>query len=51
MIGSPASARGADQDFGGNGEFLVEIANHIEGERTLALHNLINARALANDPN
>src|ERR1700735_773032 len=49
MIGSAASPRWADQDFGWDVEFLMEIANHIEGEWALALHNLINARALSND--
>jgi hypothetical protein len=47
--GSPAPARGADQDLGRNAEFLMEIANHIQGKWTLALHHLINACALAND--
>ena len=45
---TPCSNR-ANQDLGRNSESLMEAADHLERKRTLAVHNLMNPTAPADD--
>src|SRR5258707_8791343 len=48
--GFPRFAPGLNQHICRNAEFVMQLADHIQGQRTLAPEHLVDPRALANHP-
>ena len=49
-INFTSSPDGLNKNLCQDVEFLVQITNHIQRQRSLALHDLINSRSLTDDP-